>query len=40
VLNPQEKARVWPHLLDVYPPYEDYQQKTDRDIPVLRLSRV
>lgn len=40
VLSPPEKARVWPHLLEVYPPYEDYQQKTDRDIPVIRLSRV
>jgi deazaflavin-dependent oxidoreductase (nitroreductase family) len=39
-LSPEEKARVWPHLLDVYAPYEDYQQKTDRDIPVVRLSRV
>jgi F420H(2)-dependent quinone reductase len=40
VLPPEEKARVWPILLDVYPPYEDYQQKTDRDIPVIRLRRV
>ncbi|MFG1806695.1 nitroreductase family deazaflavin-dependent oxidoreductase [Streptomyces sp. NPDC049040] len=39
VLSPQEKARVWPHLLDVYPPYADYQQNTDRDIPVIRLTR-
>jgi F420H(2)-dependent quinone reductase len=40
VLSPQEKARVWPHLLEVYAPYEDYQKKTDRDIPVIRLRRV
>ncbi|MYS21926.1 deazaflavin-dependent oxidoreductase, nitroreductase family [Streptomyces sp. DvalAA-14] len=40
VLSAQEKARVWPHLVEVYPPYEDYQQKTDRDIPVIRLSRI
>jgi deazaflavin-dependent oxidoreductase (nitroreductase family) len=40
VLPPQEKARVWSHLLEVYPPYADYQAKTDRDIPVIRLSRV
>ncbi|MEV6006655.1 nitroreductase family deazaflavin-dependent oxidoreductase [Streptomyces sp. NPDC051976] len=38
-LSPDEKARVWPHLLDVYAPYEDYQKKTDRDIPVVRLRR-
>jgi deazaflavin-dependent oxidoreductase (nitroreductase family) len=40
VLSPADKARVWPHLLEVYAPYEDYQRKTDRDIPVIRLSRV
>lgn len=39
-LSAEEKARVWPHLLDVYAPYADYQKKTDRDIPVIRLSRV
>ncbi|WNI19070.1 nitroreductase family deazaflavin-dependent oxidoreductase [Actinacidiphila sp. ITFR-21] len=40
VLSPEEKARVWPLLLEVYASYEDYQKKTDRDIPVVRLSRV
>jgi deazaflavin-dependent oxidoreductase (nitroreductase family) len=40
VLSPEEKARVWPHLLEVYSPYEDYQKKTDRDIPVIRLRRI
>lgn len=40
VLSEQDKARVWPHLVDVYPPYADYQERTDRAIPVVRLSRV
>ncbi|MEW1859628.1 nitroreductase family deazaflavin-dependent oxidoreductase [Streptomyces sp. NPDC088194] len=40
VLSPQEKARVWPHLVEVYPPYQEYQEKTERDIPVVRLRRV
>lgn len=39
-LSADEKARVWPHLVDVYGPYADYQEKTDRDIPVVRLRRV
>jgi deazaflavin-dependent oxidoreductase (nitroreductase family) len=39
-LSPEDKARVWPHLLDVYAPYADYQKKTDREIPVVRLKRV
>ncbi|MEU3463559.1 nitroreductase family deazaflavin-dependent oxidoreductase [Streptomyces sp. NPDC006733] len=38
-LSPDEKARVWPHLVDVYAPYADYQAKTERDIPVVRLRR-
>lgn len=36
-LSPQEKARVWPHLVSVFAPYESYQRKTKRDIPVIRL---
>lgn len=36
-LSPQEKARVWPHLVEVFPPYAEYQAKTERDIPVVRL---
>ena len=40
VLSKEEKARVWPHLLEVYAPYEEYQRNTDRDIPVIRLTRV
>jgi deazaflavin-dependent oxidoreductase (nitroreductase family) len=39
-LSAADKARVWPHLVDVYGPYADYQKKTDRDIPVVRLHRV
>ncbi|MET7300052.1 nitroreductase family deazaflavin-dependent oxidoreductase [Embleya sp. NPDC005575] len=38
-LSPEEKARVWPHLVEVFPPYESYQHKTERDIPVIRLRR-
>lgn len=40
VLSPEEKARVWPLVVGVYPPYAEYQAKTDRDIPVIRLRRV
>ncbi|MGR8009834.1 nitroreductase family deazaflavin-dependent oxidoreductase [Streptomyces hypolithicus] len=38
-LSPEEKARVWPHLVEVFPPYDGYQKKTSRDIPVVRLRR-
>jgi deazaflavin-dependent oxidoreductase (nitroreductase family) len=40
VLTPEEKAEVWPGLVEVYPPYEDYQKSTSREIPVIRLARV
>ncbi len=30
---------MWPHLVDVFAPYESYQKKTSRDIPVVRLRR-
>lgn len=39
-LSPQEKQRVWPHLVEVFAPYADYQRGTSRDIPVVRLRRV
>jgi F420H(2)-dependent quinone reductase len=35
--TPDEKKRVWPVLVRVYPPYESYQQRTSRDIPVILL---
>jgi deazaflavin-dependent oxidoreductase (nitroreductase family) len=37
--DPAEKARLWPMMVDVYAPYEAYQRKTERDIPVVILSR-
>ena len=29
-----EKAAVWPTCVEHYPPFEDYQKRTDRNIPV------
>lgn len=34
---PEEKSRLWPRLVELYPDYELYQQRTDRDIPVVVL---
>jgi deazaflavin-dependent oxidoreductase (nitroreductase family) len=36
-LSPEEKARVWPQLVDTFARYDEYQKKTSRDIPVVRL---
>jgi len=37
-VSEDEKARLWPRLVAIYPPYEKYQQRTARQIPVMRLS--
>jgi deazaflavin-dependent oxidoreductase (nitroreductase family) len=39
-LTAQQKAQVWPLLLQVWPDYEQYQKRTEREIPVVRLRRV
>lgn len=36
----EEKRRLWRGLVRMYPSYEDYQKKTDREIPVLLLKPV
>jgi F420H(2)-dependent quinone reductase len=36
--DPQEKARLWPRLVAVWPDYEAYQRRTSREIPVVVLS--
>ena len=35
----EEKARLWPRLVDMYPSYGDYQSRTTREIPVVILRR-
>ncbi|GAA4069139.1 nitroreductase family deazaflavin-dependent oxidoreductase [Nonomuraea soli] len=35
----EEKARLWPRMVEVWPAYEGYQNKTSREIPVVILSR-
>jgi deazaflavin-dependent oxidoreductase (nitroreductase family) len=34
-----EKARLWPVMTELWPSYDDYQAATDRDIPVVVISR-
>ncbi len=31
----EEKAKLWPEIVDAYKGYKGYQTKTDRDIPVV-----
>ena len=34
-----ERPRLWSSMAEVWPAYDDYQAKTDREIPVVVLSR-
>ena len=36
----EEKARLWQKMVEMYPTYEDYQEKTEREIPLLVLHPV
>jgi deazaflavin-dependent oxidoreductase (nitroreductase family) len=35
-----EKRQLWPHLCSVYPAYDEYQARTDRNIPVFRCQPI
>jgi len=35
-----ERARLWQEALKFWPPYAEYQQKTEREIPVVLLDPV
>ncbi|MEM7025041.1 MAG: nitroreductase family deazaflavin-dependent oxidoreductase [Pseudomonadota bacterium] len=35
-----ERQRLWDQMVEIYPPYADYQNKTDREIPVVVLDPV
>jgi deazaflavin-dependent oxidoreductase (nitroreductase family) len=35
VIDPVEKARVWNVAVEIFPPYQQYQMKTERVIPVF-----
>ena len=35
VTDETEKNRLWEIAVQAYPPYHDYQEKTDRVIPVF-----
>ena len=35
-----ERARLWQKALEFWPPYADYQLKTEREIPVVVLDPV
>jgi deazaflavin-dependent oxidoreductase (nitroreductase family) len=36
----EAKARLWRKMVEMYPTYDDYQKKTEREIPLLILHPV
>ena len=37
--TPEEKASLWPIMTAIWPRYDEYQQRTGRDIPLVVLER-
>jgi hypothetical protein len=35
----EERERLWGLMTEVWPAYDDYQARTDREIPVVVLER-
>jgi deazaflavin-dependent oxidoreductase (nitroreductase family) len=35
----EEKPRLWEQMVDRWPDYDGYQERTDREIPVVVLQR-
>lgn len=38
ILEPDEKQKLWPRITEAYKGYAGYQEKTDRDIPVIEFT--
>lgn len=36
--DPDEKRRLWPRMADIWPDFDEYATRTDRDIPVVVLT--
>jgi F420H(2)-dependent quinone reductase len=40
VADPEDKPRLWQMMVEMYPAYDDYQKKAEREIPLLVLHPV
>ena len=40
IASPDERADLWPRITEKFKGYAQYQQRTDREIPVVFLERV
>jgi len=39
ILEGAERERIWLEMAEIFPPYLDYQAKTERTIPIFKLAR-
>ena len=37
-LSPAERERLWAQMVGIFPLYDEYAQKTDREIPIVLLT--
>lgn len=35
----EERAKIWAHMLTIFPVYDDYRNRTEREIPVIVLEK-
>ena len=40
VAEGEERRAIWEQMREIYPPYDAYQAKTDREIPVVVLEPI
>ena len=40
VAKDEEREVIWYKMVGNYPPYADYQEKTEREIPVVILEKI
>jgi deazaflavin-dependent oxidoreductase (nitroreductase family) len=38
--TPEEHKALWPRMVEIWPDYDKYQAKTDRQIPLVILERI
>jgi deazaflavin-dependent oxidoreductase (nitroreductase family) len=38
--TPDERPQLWRHMAEIWPAYDEYEERTDREIPVVVLERV
>jgi deazaflavin-dependent oxidoreductase (nitroreductase family) len=39
IASDEERAKIWPQMVEIWPDYDEYTKKTDREIPIVILER-